>query len=252
MPDYEYRITDGEVECRQTQTGKAIINGYAAVFNTPSHMIRGRFVEVVKPGAFTKSIQEQDIRSYFNHDKNLILGRTGAGTLKVSEDAKGIYYEVEAPDTTYARDLLVSIERRDVSQSSFGFNVVGPRGETWRNLDGKMHRFLNEVRCFDVSPVVTPAYESATASLGSRSIDALCELRSIDKSELPENLDRDYLIDALLDTSLDLNVLLERSIDAEQDHAVQERDVDEQEPDRSRYLARKRLLDLKAKASRTI
>src|SRR5436305_14086914 len=88
------------------------ISGHAAVFNSPYEVRYDKYIfrEVIKPGAFTRSLKEkQDVRCLINHDDNQILGRTKAGTLVLSEDKSGLAYEVpELPDTTYARDVRVS------------------------------------------------------------------------------------------------------------------------------------------------
>lgn len=177
---YELRFNTTELEARSTDTGKAQITGYASVFNTYSRDLGG-FVEQVLPGAFRKTIQEADVRALVNHDKNMILGRTKAGTLALAEDSTGLHYVIDVPDTTYARDLLASIERRDITGSSFGFKVVGPHGEDWSFTQaGYPLRSLAEVALFDVSPVTTPAYEDTTTALGARSLAKLCELRGVD------------------------------------------------------------------------
>lgn len=179
----EVRFTNGEVEVR-SEGAQAKIAGYAAIFNSNSRNLGG-FTETITPGAFTKTIQEADVRAYLNHDKNLILARTKSGTLKLAEDSTGLHYELEAPNTSYARDLLVSIERGDINQSSFAFSVVGPNGESWGYTDsGFPQRSLHEVRLFDVSPVTLPAYEDTTTGLGERSLVALCELRGVDPAQV--------------------------------------------------------------------
>lgn len=179
----ELRIHKTEIELR-SEGGKDILSGYAAVFDTRSQPIGGQFVEVVKPGAFTKTIKEADVRALLNHDRNWVLGRTRSGTLKLSQDATGLYYEVDPPNTTAGRDAVEMVKRGDISQSSFGFSVVG-NGETWAETDdGWPERALTEVRLYDVSPVAYPAYLDTTVELGERALVGLAELRSIDPSDL--------------------------------------------------------------------
>jgi len=179
----ERRTVVADVETR-AEGARRIITGYAAVFNERSNNLGG-FVETVKPGAFTKTLNESDVRAYLNHDKNLILGRMSAGTLRIAEDATGLHYEIEASEASYAKDLLISLDRGDINQSSFAFSVVGPNGESWSYTDDNFPvRSLNEVRLFDVSPVVTPAYDGTTVSFSERSLAALCEARGIDPEQL--------------------------------------------------------------------
>ena len=132
------------------------IEGYAATFNAEAELMPG-FREIVRPGAFTRTLKTADVRALMNHDPNFVLGRNKARTLSLWEDDKGLGYRITPPDTSYANDLLVSIERGDVTQSSFGFRVVKDR---WtEDVAAKtILRELLEVKLFDVSPVTFPAY----------------------------------------------------------------------------------------------
>ena len=92
------------------------ITGYAANYNVETS-IADLFREVVRPGSFTAAIAgRDDVRCLINHDANFILGRTKSGTLRLSNDAKGLRYDVTLPNTNCARDLHVSIARGDVSR----------------------------------------------------------------------------------------------------------------------------------------
>jgi len=147
------------------------LTGYAAIFNSVQEIYPG-FREAVRPGAFSKTIKEADVRALINHDANLVIGRTKAGTLKLWEDAKGLRYEVQLPDTSYARDLIESVSRGDVSGSSFAFRAVKER----QREDGV--REILEARLFDVSPVTYPAYAATDGHLGLRSREARREALS--------------------------------------------------------------------------
>jgi HK97 family phage prohead protease len=137
------------------------ITGYAAVFNTWTD-IGGWFREMVLPGAFKKTIKEADVRALWNHDPNFVLGRNKNQTLSLKEDKKGLQIEIDPIDTTWARDLIKSMERGDVSQMSFGFQVV----QAIDDFDEDT-RQLKEVRLFDVSVVTYPAYPTTTAEVRS-------------------------------------------------------------------------------------
>lgn len=171
------------------------IAGHAAVFNRLSQDLGG-FVERIAPGAFRKTIGEADVRALFNHDASLILGRSKAGTLYLEEDDRGLAYEVKIPDTSYGRDLMVSIERGDITQSSFGFRVIDDRWD--RTDDGYPLRTLREVSLHngDVSPVTYPAYldtEVATRAVehlaGKRGVDAGVLVEAIRSGRLPDELE---------------------------------------------------------------
>jgi HK97 family phage prohead protease len=136
--------------------------GYAAKFATRSHDLGG-FVETIRSGAFGRAIGEgQDVRALINHDPQFILGRTTSGTLKLTEDTTGLHYEVDAPDTSYARDLAESMKRGDVTQSSFGFRV---REDDWQREGRGRLRTLIDVDLLDVSPVTYPAYEDTESGV---------------------------------------------------------------------------------------
>jgi len=138
------------------------ITGYAAVFNSPTDV--GWFREKIEPGAFGASIGSDDIRALWNHDSNYVLGRNKSGSLMLVEDLHGLKIEIDPPDTQWARDLMVSMERGDVSQMSFGFQTLTDR---WELQDGKEIRTLEKVKLFDVSPVTFPAYPDTEVGLRS-------------------------------------------------------------------------------------
>lgn len=138
------------------------IVGYAAVFNTTVEIWDG-YSERIAPGAFSKSIQDDDVRALINHDPNYVLGRNKSGTLKLSEDAVGLRYEITPPDTQVARDLMTLLKRKDISQSSFGFNILGDSVD--RSTKGKVVRTITEAKLFDVSPVTYPAYPTTQAEV---------------------------------------------------------------------------------------
>jgi HK97 family phage prohead protease len=202
-------LPNSQVEARSVG-GRAVIAGYAAVFGANSKNLGG-FVEVVGRGAFTKTVKEADVRAYVNHDPNLILGRTASGSLKLSLDDNGLHYEIMAGNRSYETDLMESIERGDVNQSSFAFSVVGPEGESWGyNADGFPQRTLNEVRLYDVSPVSNPAYEDTTTGLGERSLHKLAEFRGVDLATLV-NVPTDIAVRALLEGSDVVTEIVEAS-----------------------------------------
>ncbi|HNR79421.1 MAG TPA: HK97 family phage prohead protease [Mesotoga infera] len=147
----------------ENKEGKAQISGYAAVFNELSDDLGG-FREKIQPGAFSEAVVNDDVRALWNHDSNYVLGRNKAGTLKLSEDERGLHYVVDLPDTQWAKDLSESIKRGDVTQSSFGFIVDS---DEWAKQDGETVRTLTKVTLFDVSPVTYPAYPQTSTSARS-------------------------------------------------------------------------------------
>jgi HK97 family phage prohead protease len=155
--------------------GKAYIGGYAAKYNVRSTML-GTFREQILPGAFTRALKEQPhpVVALWNHDPNFVLGSTRSGTLQVDTDDEGMRYSVEVPDTQLGRDLSTLIARGDVWGSSFAFVLAsGPDAESWdKDEDGVALRTIHEVEgVYDVSPVLTPAYEQATTGVAVRSYE---------------------------------------------------------------------------------
>lgn len=180
MTHVERRYTRGDVELRAAADQPKQMAGYAAVFNSLSQNLGG-FVERIAPGAFAKTLAEADVKALFNHDANLLLGRSKSGTLRMEEDEVGLRYEVDLPDTTLGRDLSVLLERGDVSQSSFAFRVVR---DDWATDDqDRPVRTLVEVKLFDVSPVTYPAYLDTEASMRA-ALPSLAAVRDLPLDDL--------------------------------------------------------------------
>lgn len=173
----ERRITKSELRAVK-EDGKATrIGGYAAVFNKRSEDLGG-FFEEIAPGAFTDVLAAgPDCRCLFNHDSNMLLGRTTSGTMTLRQDAMGLHYDCAVADTSVGRDVLVLAERGDLSQSSFGFVVDTADGsERWYDEKGKetrkwggVLRIIHRVKAlYDCAPVVYPAYTDATVEARSK------------------------------------------------------------------------------------
>jgi HK97 family phage prohead protease len=186
MNDKETRALNGEMRAVLNADGKRMIVGYAAIFNSETELYP-KYREKIDPAAFNEVLND-DVRALFNHDPNIVLGRTKSGTLKLSIDERGLKYEITPPDTAVAADLLKSIDRGDVSQSSFGFSIKRPGGdEVQHNKDGTSLRTIKRVKqLFDISPVTYPAYN-----------DTAVALRSLEASR--KNLHRNKLIETELE-----------------------------------------------------
>lgn len=173
MSERVLRVSGGPVEVRANDAGLPALVGYAAVFNQASELLddgQGVFREYVLPGAFTKTLADNDdVVALFNHSVDHVLGRRRSGTLKLREDSKGLRFEVVPPAAGWARDLVASMKRGDVSQCSFGFQPVRDRWSIGKLPDGRLvdERRLVEVRLFDVSIVTRPAYQSTSANVAA-------------------------------------------------------------------------------------
>jgi uncharacterized protein len=170
--DIERRIAPGAAPLRAaggtgSASGRRLV-GYAALFNSRSADLGG-MTEILEPGCFTKALKISDVRALMNHDANLLLGRTKAGTLRLREDATGLLAEIDVPATPFGDSVLESVRRGDLTQMSFAFRVA-PNGDRYStDPDGRTLRRITEVaELYDVSPVVYAAYPATSLSLRAR------------------------------------------------------------------------------------
>lgn len=172
----ERRETKGTVELRASGPKGKKAGGYAIKFGMRSQNLGG-FVERVDPGFVDETIDRGlDVLGRYQHDSNMLIGRTSAGTLRLTKDGTGLDYEADLPDTTYARDLAELLGRGDVTGSSFAFRLAADGGDSWGETEsGFPERSLLRGIVVDVAPVVTPAYLDATSGLRS-----LAEQRGLD------------------------------------------------------------------------
>ena len=210
----EYRkISDScsrlRVETRDDGSPDAFI-GYAAVFYRKdvagteyqfgwNETVRER----IAPGAFDRALEEDDVRALANHNDDILLGRTSAGTLELSVDDTGLRYRIgyDPSDPDHQR-VAAKIARGDLNGSSFAFSV---REEDWGGSDEDGHiRELRDVQLYDVGPVTFPAYEATDASLRAvgddtearKAFDAYLSLRSQDGPLFNEEALRPWILRA--------------------------------------------------------
>lgn len=150
-----------------------VIVGYGAVFFNAAdpgteYRLWEDFVEHIMPGAFDRALREDDVRALFNHDPNHLLGRNVAKTLRLSVDAKGLRYEVDPPKTASAEAVLEGLRRKDLTGSSFSFEVIEDEVRSV-TLESKQTwiREIRQVRLWDVGPVTFPAYSASEADVRS-------------------------------------------------------------------------------------
>jgi HK97 family phage prohead protease len=180
--EVEFRSFTGEL---RAEGDGMTFSGYAAVFNSPSEPLP--FIERIAPGAFSKTLRDRkrDVRLFVNHDSNLVLASRNSGTLRLSEDERGLKVEADLPNTTAGRDIAELMRTGVVDKMSFGFQV-DKRGDKW-NEDGT-ERILTSVKLYETSIVTGfPAYESTLATV--RSLEKLSKRTGIAVGELSEALD---------------------------------------------------------------
>jgi HK97 family phage prohead protease len=170
-------VSDATIEYRDMGNGekKPVISGYAAVFNAESRNLGG-FVETIHPNAFDEVLAEgPDVIGVFNHDRNLLLGRTGNGSMKLTKDPYGLRYEITPNEnTSIGRDVVEWVKDRTVVGSSFAFAIKRDGGDSW-STDNQRGIRKREVRAIglleDVGPVVRPAYDSSSVVVSRRAIE---------------------------------------------------------------------------------
>ena len=178
-----------EIELRAGEDGAMpTIAGYAVVFGAWSNPLtdsRGRtFRERFAPGAFDRVLANQpDIRALWNHNADMPLGRTRNGTLRLMLDGTGLRFELTPPDTSWGRDAVESIRRRDVSGMSFAFTAQRDGGDVWERAggDGVALRTVIDADLYEVSPVTFPAYDASSAAVRANVPDFESDSRAADE-----------------------------------------------------------------------
>ena len=155
----QFRSAPVKFQTRSEETGP-VIAGYFAVFNNQTELWPG-CIEQIAPGSFASSLGG-DVRALIDHDTRLVLGRTTVGTLSLREDDTGLYGEIKINEhDSDAMNLYARVQRGDVSQCSFGFDIVAedyavsPDGQTctWT---------VRDLILYEVSVVTFPAYEATS------------------------------------------------------------------------------------------
>ena len=151
------------------------IEGYPIVFHVPSADLGG-FREVILPTAVDRTLRESlDVRALIDHDPAKIMGRLGAGTLRILKHEQGLWMRNDPPNTSYAKDIRESIRRKDVTGMSFAFRVLtesrdGVQGDEWDFSGALPIRYVHDMRVGEVSVVTFPAYAETTVAMAQRSL----------------------------------------------------------------------------------
>lgn len=158
-----------------------LIKGYALTFNTESELLPAngmQFREIIRTGAIDGLIEKCDIVALYQHDSDsgvLARSRNGKGTLRLSIDERGLYFEFEAPSTALGDSVLAGIKRGDLDGCSFAF-AVADGGDKWvRKSDGIYEREISKIAALqDISVVVFQAYKESTI-VNTRSLELAVE-----------------------------------------------------------------------------
>jgi HK97 family phage prohead protease len=152
------------------------ITGILAPYNSLSCDLGG-FKEAYQPGCFRKSLADpnSDPRVCFCHEATLILGRRGAGTARFWEEADGLHYECELPDTQCGRDVQALVQRGDIFASSAAFYLTKHH---WETRAGQRVRVVEEAQLVEGSPHSFAAYGGASASIAPSDDEEMFALKS--------------------------------------------------------------------------
>jgi len=168
-------------ELRFTDDGAQVLEGHAAVFNVKSHDLG--FREIIRPGAFATAVTTDDVRFLVNH-RGLPLARTRSGTLKLTEDTKGLAFRasLDPTDPDVAR-LIPKVKRGDLSEMSFAFAIKDREtDERWYREGNEMIRSIAKVTLYDVSAVSFPAYPSTDLNARSYFEQRMAEVGAADRN----------------------------------------------------------------------
>lgn len=151
----------------RAEDGNIYIEGYFSVFDS-RYWLWDEAYETIERGAF-EGQTSQDVRALVNHDSTLVLGRTTSGTLELREDERGLWGRITINQADQdAMNLYERVKRGDVSQCSFGFDIVEQDVE-YRE-DGPTVWHIRKVKLYEVSVVTFPAYEDTAVEARKREL----------------------------------------------------------------------------------
>lgn len=162
-------VRDSKFKTR-AEDGNLYIEGYFAVFGSEYRMWENA-IETIDEDAFDDTLAD-DIRALVNHDSTLVLGRTTAGTLELRVDRVGLWGAITINQADQdAVNLYERVRRGDVSQCSFGFDIIDQSTEVMEN--GTTVWKLRKVKLYEVSVVTFPAYEDTSVVARKKDYDEL-------------------------------------------------------------------------------
>lgn len=142
--------------------GQKRIEGYFVVFGSTYELWKGA-TESVDSHAFDGALND-DIRCLIDHETRLVMGRTTAGTLTLKADEHGLWGSVLVNENdTDAMNLYARVQRGDVSQCSFGFEILDEETQI-DEVTGHVHWTIKKVKLYEVSVVTFPAYKETGVS----------------------------------------------------------------------------------------
>lgn len=169
----------------ENDDAEKVIQGYFALYEQETELFDGVY-EIISNGAFDNTLNN-DIRALWNHNTQYVLGRSKNGSLQLQTDEKGLFGTITLPNTQYANDLYELVQRGDIDQCSFGFNI---NDEEIEELASGAYRWrIKDIELHEISVVTFPAYENTTVQARSKQIEQI-EQRKLQakKDELSKRL----------------------------------------------------------------
>lgn len=184
--DKQDKSDNNSQPAKVAQNSPKKLSGYAIVWNTPSKDLGG-FKEVVSPDAL-KGVDLSNVLMLNDHDYTQVLASVKAGTLKLTPDDKGLYFEATLPDTTTANDVFANVKAGNLDSCSFSFDVDDGSDKWEKDDQGNITRTINQIKdLFDVSVVAVPAYDSTNVGTNSDNQNVNVNTRSYEKFIKGEN-----------------------------------------------------------------
>lgn len=154
------------------EDGNLYIEGYFAVFGS-KYWLWDNAYETIEPGAFDLEA-DKDVRALVNHDTTLVLGRTTAGTLNLKTDEIGLWGSVLINQKDQdAMNLYERVRRGDVTQCSFGFDILDQDVE-YKDGEPTVWRLL-KVMLYEVTVATFPAYEDTSVEARKKDYEYIKE-----------------------------------------------------------------------------
>ena len=180
----QMRTIASEFKTREDGEEKRI-EGYFAVFNSNYEIMPG-MSESIAPGAFSDTLGG-DSRALIDHETMYVLGRNKAGTLELREDSHGLWGSILLnPNDQDAMNLYARVQRGDVDQCSFGFDILE---ESEVREGANVHWTIEKVKLYEVSCCTFPAYAETSIQARKQDYESIIERdRQMWRSELRDRL----------------------------------------------------------------
>lgn len=174
--DFKTKFTITRAESDETEN---VIEGYFALYEQETELFKNTY-EIISRGAFDNTIKN-DVRALWNHNTQYVLGRSKNGSLQLRADEKGLFGTIKLPKTQYAEDLYSLVQRGDIDQASFGFNILD---EDLEELSNGGYRWrMKDIDLHEISVVTFPAYENTTVHARSKQIEQF-ETRKLQEKKM--------------------------------------------------------------------